>query len=153
MKVRYWATIYALKWLRMALIAIFGYVVASVNPVIAESAGGRVNSVKTHDNREWAKTGREELLGGIALGRWVDAIRRAEGNPNYGVINGNCLVDEPGHCRYMCKEIVRVHHGRWDGRGRFLDYLASKYAPVSAHPLNRNWKRNVSFYLTKGVTQ
>jgi len=81
------------------------------------------------------------------------AIRLAEGNPNYGILNGSCDPGEDGMCHYMCQEILRVYRSRWDGEGDWLEYVASRWAPIGVkndpHNLNRNWLRNVRHFLKK----
>lgn len=82
--------------------------------------------------------------------RLCGAIKRAEGNPNYGIINGSCDVNEPGMCRYMCHEIVRIRLERWNGKGDFIEWLGSSYCPPSAHPANVHWVRNVRYFYERG---
>ena len=75
------------------------------------------------------------------------AIRRAEGNPNYGILNGSCDPNEAGMCHYMCKEILKVYRQRWSGRGDWISYVAKHWAPIGAkndpYSLNGFWERNV----------
>lgn len=79
--------------------------------------------------------------------RHVDAIRKAEGNPNYGVLS----VRTNDH-RRVCYNTVQNTHDRWLKAGRpgaFLDFLAVRYCPPSVDPVgHRNWKKNVRILLT-----
>ena len=79
--------------------------------------------------------------------RHVDAIRIAEGNPNYGVLSVRTV-----NPRQVCFNTVQNTHDRWLKAGRpgaFLDFLARRYCPPSVDPVgHRNWKRNVKSLLT-----
>ena len=81
------------------------------------------------------------------------AIRQAEGNPNYGIINGSCNPKVGGMCHYMCKEILRVYAQKWNDTGKWLEYVANRWAPIGSAndptELNKNWKRNVKHFLSK----
>lgn len=86
------------------------------------------------------------------------SIRQAEGNANYGVINGSCDVKEPGMCKYMCEEIVQINFKRWLKRPyhdtrEFLVFLRDRYCPIGAKNdptgLNKNWLRLVKYFLAK----
>ena len=89
--------------------------------------------------------------------RIASAIYHAEGGARtrypFGILNKSC--EGYAQCRYMCREIVRVHWLRWQRAGNpgdFLSYLQSRYAPTvnatnDPHGLNSNWKRNVSYYM------
>jgi hypothetical protein len=48
--------------------------------------------------------------------------------------------------RQACINTINSNHKRWTAAGcpgDFIEYLGLKYCPPSAHPLNRNWVRNV----------
>lgn len=92
----------------------------------------------------------------IDLDRWADAIRKAEGNPNYGIISIKC--DSEAQCRQYCKNtvyntLVKYRKTRCKDGESDLDCLARRYAPIGAendpNNLNKNWKKNVKFYLEK----
>ena len=41
-----------------------------------------------------------------------------------------------------------IAHARRDFKsGDFIEFLGSRYCPVSAHPLNKNWVKNVKYFL------
>lgn len=56
--------------------------------------------------------------------------------------------------REICLRTIRNNKKRYLKYGYkthkdFISFLASRYAPLSAHKINRNWKKNVLFYLGK----
>lgn len=78
----------------------------------------------------------------------VDSIYAAEGGARakkpFGILSVPC--SGYAECRRICTNTVRNNIRRWESKGRpgdYLDFLGARYAPVSAHPLNRNWVRNV----------
>lgn len=78
----------------------------------------------------------------------ADAIYVAEGGARakkpYGILSVPC--DSQSSCRAVCLNTIRNNLKRWERAGRpgeYIDFLASRYAPPTAHPLNRNWKPNV----------
>lgn len=86
---------------------------------------------------------------GYTLDQWADAIHHAEENDNYGILKHYKIS-----YRQACKNTVLHKYHQWikmGRRGRFIDYLGSKYCPVGAlddpHELNVNWIRNVSYYI------
>lgn len=77
----------------------------------------------------------------------ADAIRVAEGNPNYGVLTKYKHTTPRQACINTCKHKWRdwVAVG---GKGDYIAYLGSKYAPTDGATndptgLNRNWVSNV----------
>lgn len=80
--------------------------------------------------------------------RFVRAIRKAEGNPNHGILSIRTRNPERA-----CFVTVQNTHDRWlaAGRpGRFLDFLARRYCPPSVDRVgHRNWKKNVRFFLSR----
>ena len=88
-------------------------------------------------------------------GRLADAIYWAEGGPKtrwpYGITS--VKVRDAAHARKVCLTTIRNNWSRWERAGRpgnFIDFLADRYCPPSADPAgNRNWKRNVRFFLTQ----
>lgn len=83
----------------------------------------------------------------IKVPELVDAIYRAEGGARAKKPFGISVPCE-GYtaCRKICTNTVKNNYKRWvrAGRpGKFLDFLGAKYAPVSAHKLNKNWVHNV----------
>ena len=88
-------------------------------------------------------------------GRLADAIYHAEGGAKarvpYGILS--VKVRDAAHARRVCLTTVRNNWLRWETAGKtgaFVDFLADRYCPPSADPAgNRNWKRNVRFFLTQ----
>jgi hypothetical protein len=91
--------------------------------------------------------------GSISDGRIADAIRLAEGKTagayRYGIRSARSEVDG----RRRCLATIRANRIRWTtagARGEFIDFLADRYCPPSVDPVgNRNWKRNVRYFLSK----
>ena len=82
------------------------------------------------------------------VSRIADAIYVAEGAERavkpYGIISVKCFSESD--CRRICENTIRNNFKRWESSGQeipFLEFLAARYAPVSAHPLNKNWLPNV----------
>lgn len=80
--------------------------------------------------------------------RLVQAIYYAEGGPKarkpFGILSVPC-ADYRG-CRQVCLNTVRNTWRRWlkaGQPGEYLTFLGNRYAPPSAHPLNRYWVGNV----------
>lgn len=95
----------------------------------------------------------------VMVDQIVHAIYRAEGGQSakkpYGILSVSCTSSED--CRRICANTVRNNYRRWmatDQSQTFLEFLASRYAPVSAKndpkKLNRNWLKNVQFFLFGG---
>ena len=87
-----------------------------------------------------------------------DAIYKAEGGINakkpFGILSVKCSGYED--CRNICLNTVRNNVKRWqktDLSKDFLSFLARAYAPIGASNdpsgLNRNWLKNVTYFLTK----
>lgn len=90
--------------------------------------------------------------------RLADAIYLAEGAKKasrpYGIFYKGCDWSNPAYCRKICLNTLRNNYKRWNKAGNpgtFLTFLASRYAPVSAHPLNRFWLSNVRYFLQDRV--
>lgn len=88
----------------------------------------------------------------------VEAIYKAEGGPKakkpYGILSVPCHTKE--ECRKICYNTVVNNFTRWQIWGHeihpeFLDFLASRYAPVNAEndpkKLNQYWLKNVKYFL------
>ena len=86
--------------------------------------------------------------------RVADAIYKAENSSRYpyGIKSVSCrgIAD----CRRICMNTIRNNYGRWlasDKHLTFLEFLASRYAPLNAlddsNGLNRNWLKNVKYFL------
>ena len=91
----------------------------------------------------------------------VNAIFKAEGGYKAQYLFGIRSIKCEGYenCRQICYNTVRNNRKRFKEYGykdydTFLEFLASRYAPigVSNDPkgLNKNWLKNVRFFLSKG---
>ena len=87
----------------------------------------------------------------------VNAIRKAEGTWTYGIKSIKCST--ASECRQICLTTVKRNRQRFINYGYkdhadFISYLASRYCPVGASNdptgLNKNWQRNVRYFLRKG---
>ena len=91
----------------------------------------------------------------IDLDKWADAIHKAEGNDNYGIISIPCSDKE---CRRYCMNTIyntlvkyrstRCHKGEAD-----LDCLARRYCPIGSNTDDgtcQYWKGNVKYFLQSG---
>jgi len=91
---------------------------------------------------------------------YVNAIYKAEGGRNaeypYGIRSIKCTGEE---CRRICFNTVKNNRQRYKEYGfkqypNFIDFLGSRYCPVKAENdpkgLNKNWKKNVLYFLEKG---
>lgn len=94
----------------------------------------------------------------INVEKLADAIYRAEGGAKaeypYGIRSVKC--DTVSECRKICINTIKANVNRWNKYGHrthesFLAFLSSRYAPLNAsndpRKLNRNWLKNVRFYL------
>ena len=88
--------------------------------------------------------------------RIASAIYRIEGAERaikpFGILSVPC--DGYAECRRVCENTIRNNYKRYLNYGykthdTFTEFLASKYAPVSAHPLNANWHKNLVAILEK----
>jgi len=88
------------------------------------------------------------------LDQWADAIRQAERNPNYGILSIPC--NSEAQCRKYCKNtvyntLVKYRADRCKEGESDIDCLARRYAPIGAsndpQNLNKNWKKNVLYFL------
>ena len=105
-------------------------------------------------NAQHAEKLREDLLLQV-----VEAIYISEGGENtaypYGIKLQSYPHDVPRsqHARKVCVATVLKNHQRWIDsgmQGDFIDFLADRYCPPSVDPQgNKNWKKNVKFYLNK----
>lgn len=90
----------------------------------------------------------------------VEAIYKAEGGPKavkpFGILSVPC--DGYDSCRRICLNTVRNNRKRFAKQSLFTDYLeflASRYAPIGAENdptnLNKNWLKNVRYFLERGA--
>jgi hypothetical protein len=94
----------------------------------------------------------------------VNAIYKAEGGANakypYGIRSVKCSTT--AECRKVCVNTVKnnrqrfAHYGRFEFES-FIAFLSSRYAPINAgndkKGLNRNWLKNVNYFLAKEVSK
>jgi hypothetical protein len=97
-------------------------------------------------------------VGGYDVERLATAIYHAEGGSvtihPYGILE-KYKTTTP---RQACINTILHKHHDWvalGSHGDFLTYLASKYCPVGAANdptgLNKNWLKNVSFYMEEKI--
>lgn len=86
------------------------------------------------------------------LDQWANAIHKAEGNDNYGILT------KYKHTTYRqaCKNTVLHNYKRWLKSGEsisFLRFLGNRYCPLGSNNdptgLNRYWIKNVGYYLER----
>lgn len=91
----------------------------------------------------------------------VNAIYQAEGGSRAQYLYGIRSVpyDTPEEARRICFNTVRNNRARYAEYGyktynTYLEFLASRYCPVGADNdpkgLNKNWLKNVKYFLNKG---
>ena len=88
----------------------------------------------------------------------VNAIRKAEGTWTYGIKSIKC--ETTTECRKICFNTVRnnrTRYARTDKKQDYISFLAKRYCPVGAENdptgLNKNWEKNVRYFLNKGRTK
>jgi hypothetical protein len=88
----------------------------------------------------------------------ADAIFRAEGGYRATYLYGirSVRYKDEAEARQICLNTIRNNKRRFfqqDKYGDFLEFLASRYAPLNApndpKGLNRNWLKNVRYFLSK----
>jgi hypothetical protein len=90
----------------------------------------------------------------IPVDKIVNAVYKIEGGARakkpFGILSVPC--NDYADCRRVCANTVRNNYRRWKKAGRpgeYLKFLADRYAPVSAHELNKNWLPNIRKELKK----
>ena len=83
----------------------------------------------------------------------ADAIYLAEGGNKtrffYGIKSINTHGDKV-YARKICINTINNNYRRWvkaGSKGDFTDFLGAVYCPPKAHPLNKNWTRNVRYFM------
>lgn len=83
----------------------------------------------------------------------ADAIYKAENSKRYpyGIMSIDTKGDEV-YARKICLNTIRNNRKRYADYGykdydTYLEFLASRYCPVEAHPLNKYWLKNVRYFL------
>ncbi len=88
--------------------------------------------------------------------RIADAIWIAEGGTKarwpYGVLR----VSDPVKARRICLQIIQSEWEIYErlveaggARHSYIEFLALRYCPPAAHPLNERWPFNVTFHFRK----
>lgn len=96
-----------------------------------------------------------DIIEGYSLNQWANAIHKAEGNNNYGILSVSCT--KGSECRRICKRTVWNNYKRWvrtGETGTYIHFLARRYCPIGASNdlLGRNkfWIKNVNYWLMRG---
>lgn len=81
--------------------------------------------------------------------RLADAIKRVEGNPDYGIRSVH--YSNYQEARHICIRTCKHQYRNWVKQGAigdFRDYLADHYCPAKTDPIgNVNWHKNIKrFY-------
>ena len=93
---------------------------------------------------------------GMDFERLADSIYRAEGAEKakkpFGILSIPCEGYE--ECRQICLNTLKNNFKRWEASSKkkpYLEFLAERYAPRKAHPLNTNWLKNVRYFYNKNL--
>lgn len=86
---------------------------------------------------------------------YASAIRHAEGSWTYGIKSYSCKTES--ECRRICINSIKNNKIRFAKSHKsgetYIDTLAKRYAPICASNdptgLNKNWKKNVLYWLAK----
>lgn len=83
----------------------------------------------------------------------ADAIYWAEGGPKTSHPYGILAHYKHTTPRQACINTIRHAQKDWNGKGDFIAFLGSRYCPVGAandpRGLNRNWIKNVKYFLER----
>lgn len=82
----------------------------------------------------------------------ANAIYKAEGSEKaskpFGILSVECNgYDE---CRQICLNTIknqRIRHAKHNCGKDFFVCFRNRYAPLEVHPLNKNWLKNVRWFL------
>lgn len=92
---------------------------------------------------------------GYSVSQIVNAIYRIEGGSKavkpFGILSVKCHSYQD--CKRICENTVINNIARWHRSGSnqsYFEFLANRYAPVEAHPLNKNWLPNLISVLKGG---
>lgn len=85
----------------------------------------------------------------------ADAIYLAEGGARTRHPYGILAKYKQTTPRQACLNTITHARRDWNGQGDFLEFLQKRYAPIGAKNdptgLNKNWLRNVRYFLKRGV--
>lgn len=83
----------------------------------------------------------------------ADAIFLAEGGTKTKYPYGILTKYKTTTPRQACINTINHALRDWNGQGDFIEFLGSRYCPVGAsndpQGLNKNWVKNVKYFLTK----
>ena len=75
--------------------------------------------------------------------RLADAIYKAEGGAKTKYPYGILTRYKHTTPRQACINTIKHALKDWNKKGDFIEFLGSRYCPPKAHPLNKNWVKNV----------
>lgn len=90
--------------------------------------------------------------------QYANAIKKAEGTWSYGIKSISCSTEI--ECRRICVHTIKNNKRRFKEYGyqnypTFISFLGSRYTPINAgndpQGLNRNWIKNVNYFLREGL--
>lgn len=100
-------------------------------------------------------------LSDASINKMVNAIGKAENSKKYpyGIVSvsikGKTQAEREAYARKICYNTVRNNWTRFNNQSKytdFVEFLGSRYCPVGAENdpkgLNKNWVKNVKFFLT-----
>lgn len=145
----------ALKGLLTGVIATFLIIMVCVSmPSKDEAIGIIEKSMDAHFPGEYEIIKKAAIRNGINVGTDNEAIlyaiRLAENGPSgreFGIMNPKAhdLDTQAGWC---AASIVKGRQ-RWIDAGKpedFITHFGRRYCPPDAHPLNKNWVENVTYW-------
>ena len=87
----------------------------------------------------------------------ANAIYKAEGGAKTSHPYGILAKYKHTTPRQACINTIKHAFRDWDGKGDFIAFLGSRYAPIGAkndpHNLNANWVKNVTYLYNKEVAK
>ena len=91
---------------------------------------------------------------GVTDNQIANAIFKAENSVEYpyGIKSINTHGDKE-YARKICLNTIRNNRVRFMKQSQykdFIEFLGSKYCPPSAHSLNKNWVKNIKYFLKRG---
>lgn len=96
-------------------------------------------------------------VAGYSLNQWCEAIHKAEGNDNYGILTKYKHTTPLQACRNTILHYWRDYSSlpsKTRQSKRFLEYAENRYAPIGVsndpNNLNKHWAHNVQYYLERG---
>lgn len=83
----------------------------------------------------------------------ADAIYKAEGGVKTRHPYGILAKYKNTTPRQACLNTIAHAYRDWDGKGDFIEFLGNRYAPIGVANdptnLNKNWIKNVKYFLEK----